>query len=124
MSHQNRGTKGGDLIMEGKSWVSQLLSIFDIWWNLRSCVDSSAKCLVTLANRGEESYKPEVYGDEITIERTLNKSGGGGYKIKNSDGKTVDTKKTTLDAIREWSARLTISNDSVVTQANLPSRSL
>ncbi|GAA5878570.1 hypothetical protein JCM1840_007454 [Sporobolomyces johnsonii] len=74
----NRGQKGGDLIMEGKP---------------------SARCCVTLANKGEDSFKPEVYGTEITIERTMNKSGGGNYKIKNSEGKTVDTKKATLDLI-------------------------
>ncbi|GAA5883202.1 hypothetical protein JCM16303_007304 [Sporobolomyces ruberrimus] len=73
----NRGTKGGDLIREGQP---------------------SARCSVTLANRGEDAFKRDVYGDEITVERTLNKSGGGGYKIKNSEGKTVDTKKATLDA--------------------------
>ncbi|GAA5956654.1 hypothetical protein JCM3765_005693 [Sporobolomyces pararoseus] len=74
----NRGTKGGDLIREGQS---------------------SARCSVTLANRGEESFKPDVYGEEITIERTINKAGGGNYKIKNDQGKTVDTKKSTLDSI-------------------------
>ncbi|GAA5952783.1 hypothetical protein JCM21900_005801 [Sporobolomyces salmonicolor] len=74
----NRGQKGGDLIMEGRP---------------------SARCCVTLANKGEDSFKPDMYGTEITIERTMNKSGGGNYKIKNSEGKTVDTKKATLDLI-------------------------
>jgi hypothetical protein len=63
---------------------------------------SSARVAVTLANRGEDAFKPDVYGDEMTVERTLNKAGGGNYKIKNSDGKTVDTKKATLDAIRSF----------------------
>ncbi|GAA5984902.1 hypothetical protein JCM11641_003620 [Rhodosporidiobolus odoratus] len=74
----NRGTKGGDLIMEGKP---------------------SARCTVTLANKGEEAYMRHIYGDSITVERTLNKNGSGAYKIKNHEGKTVDTKKATLDAI-------------------------
>lgn len=91
----------------------EISKLFDIW-SFSFRFHSSAKCLVTLANKGEEAFKPDVYGDEITIERTLNKSGGGGYKIKNSDGKTVDAKKTTLDAIREWTARITLSNDVVV----------
>ncbi|TNY22116.1 RecF/RecN/SMC [Rhodotorula diobovata] len=73
----NRGHKGGDLIMEGKT---------------------SARCTVTLANKGEEAFQHHVYGDSITVERTLNKTGGG-YKIKNHEGKVVDTKKATLDAI-------------------------
>ncbi|GAA5855652.1 hypothetical protein JCM8547_001632 [Rhodosporidiobolus lusitaniae] len=74
----NRGQKGGDLIMEGKQ---------------------SCRCTVTLANRGEDAYMPHIYGKSITIEREIKKAGGGGYKIKNHEGKTVDTKKATLDAI-------------------------
>lgn len=35
------------------------------------------------------------------MERVLNKSGSGSYKIKNAEGKVVDGKKSTLDAIRE-----------------------
>jgi hypothetical protein len=49
---------------------------------------------------GEDAFLHNIYGDEITIERTINKAGGGGYKIKNAEGKTVDTKKATLDKIR------------------------
>ncbi|GAA6008829.1 hypothetical protein JCM11491_003798 [Sporobolomyces phaffii] len=74
----NRGTKGTDLIRENQP---------------------SARCSVTLANRGEDAFKPDVYGDEITIERTIHRTGSGGYKLKNEDGKTVDTKKATLDSI-------------------------
>ncbi|CEQ43019.1 SPOSA6832_04907 [Sporobolomyces salmonicolor] len=96
----NRGQKGGDLIMEGRPlkhrppppFIRPAHSAFP-------CRASSARCCVTLANKGEDSFKPEMYGTEITIERTMNKSGGGNYKIKNSEGKTVDTKKATLDLI-------------------------
>jgi hypothetical protein len=59
-----------------------------------------ARCIVTLANKGDDAYMPHIYGDSIQIERTLNKNGSGGYKIKNHEGKTVDSKKATLDAIR------------------------
>lgn len=61
---------------------------------------NSARVSVTLANVGEDAFQHNIYGDEITIERTINKAGGGGYKIKNAEGKTVDTKKSTLDKIR------------------------
>ncbi|GAA5902360.1 hypothetical protein JCM6882_000510 [Rhodosporidiobolus microsporus] len=74
----NRGTKGGDLVMEGKA---------------------NARCAVTIANKGEEAFMHHIYGDSITIERTMAKAGSGTYKIKNHEGKTVDTKKATLDAI-------------------------
>ncbi|GAA5823619.1 hypothetical protein JCM11251_000701 [Rhodosporidiobolus azoricus] len=74
----NRGTRGGDLVMEGKT---------------------SARCAVTLANKGEDAFQPHIYGDSITVERTIAQAGSGSYKIKNHEGKTVDTKKATLDAI-------------------------
>ncbi|GAA5952187.1 hypothetical protein JCM8115_003527 [Rhodotorula mucilaginosa] len=76
----NRGQKGGDLVMEGAT-------------------NNTARVSVTLANVGEDAFLHNIYGDEITIERTINKAGGGGYKIKNAEGKTVDTKKATLDKI-------------------------
>lgn len=64
------------------------------------CPLSSARVSVTLANAGEDAFQHKTYGDQITIERTINKEGGGSYKIKNAEGKTVDTKKATLDQIR------------------------
>ena len=42
---------------------------------------------VTLSNKGQGTYKKEIYGDYITIERTINAtSGAGGYKILNEHG--------------------------------------
>jgi chromosome segregation ATPase len=42
---------------------------------------------------------PDVYGSSVIIERTLLKDGGGGYKLKSKDGKTVSTKKDDLQAM-------------------------
>ncbi|KAI5475018.1 hypothetical protein MNV49_002076, partial [Pseudohyphozyma bogoriensis] len=61
--------------------------------------DSSATCLVTLSNEGEDAFQSKTYGKTITVERRINKDMGGSYKIKDHKGKTVDTKKATLDAI-------------------------
>jgi hypothetical protein len=86
--------------MEGKTCVVRSLCPrvqLTIFSSLRM-----ARCSVTLANKGDDSFMPHVYGDSITIERTLNKTGSGGYKIKNHEGKTVDAKKATLDAIRAF----------------------
>ena len=47
---------------------------------------SSADVCITLRNRGPDAYKHGVYGDRIIVERKLQKEGGGGYKIKSSDG--------------------------------------
>lgn len=85
--------------MEGKSYVASA-SRSSSPVLISTARYSSARCSVTLANVGEDAYQPEVFGKQITIERTLNKAGGGAYKIKNAESKTVDTKKALLDAIR------------------------
>lgn len=63
---------------------------------------SYALCSVRIKNRGTDAYQPAVYGQSITVERRIGKDSGS-YKLKNHEGKVVDTKKATLDAIRELS---------------------
>jgi hypothetical protein len=41
----------------------------------------SGSVTLRLANRGPEAYRPEEYGDSISIERRILRDGGGGYKI-------------------------------------------
>lgn len=60
---------------------------------------SQAKISLRLGNRGDEAFHPETYGKSITIERTLNRDGSGGYKLKGSNNKTVSTKKEHLQAM-------------------------
>lgn len=48
--------------------------------------ERSARVIVTLRNRGVEAYRPEEYGDSITVERVINYEGTGSYQIKNSRG--------------------------------------
>lgn len=59
-----------------------------------------AICTVHLKNQGSDAFEPSVFGKTIIIERRINKDMGGGYKIRNSEKKVVDTKKATLDKIR------------------------
>lgn len=40
------------------------------------CCSSSAVVQVDLKNRGEDAFKPELYGDTITIERRIAESTG------------------------------------------------
>ena len=51
--------------------------------------DSSANCAkvrVTLLNKGSDAFQPEVYGDYITVERTIALRGGyNGYKLFSAD---------------------------------------
>ncbi|KAF9156913.1 Structural maintenance of chromosomes protein 6 [Linnemannia schmuckeri] len=52
-----------------------------------------------LRNRGNDGYKPEIYGESIIVERRISLDGGSSYKIKNAKGKTVSTKRDDLVAI-------------------------
>ena len=53
---------------------------------------------VTLDNADEDAFEPELFGKEIIIERMIDKTTSH-YKIKNEWGKTVSTKRETLDNI-------------------------
>jgi len=67
--------------------------------SLKSLIKSgqnSAVVEIVLKNNGEDPVKPDVYGDRITIERRITSDGSSSYKIKNSSGKVVSTKKDDL----------------------------
>ena len=54
---------------------------------------SSAKVEITMYNQGEDAYRHEVYGDSITIVRSVGASGGGGYNLKDHRKLVVQDKK-------------------------------
>lgn len=59
---------------------------------------SSARVQVTLLNGGSDAYKPDVYGDTVTIERRIaGSSGSNGYKILNHAMQQVSTSKNELN---------------------------
>lgn len=60
----------------------------------------TARITVKLTNGGE-GYRPDVYGDVITIERTFDINGTSSYKLKSKAGKTISTKKDELEAITD-----------------------
>ena len=41
---------------------------------------------VTLLNEGPDAYKAKDYGNRITVERRINKGGGGGYRLLSQSG--------------------------------------
>ena len=47
---------------------------------------SYAQVSIKLRNRGQDAYKPNDYGDCITVERRISNDGSGSYKIKARDG--------------------------------------
>ncbi|WWC88499.1 uncharacterized protein L201_003410 [Kwoniella dendrophila CBS 6074] len=68
---------------------------------IRKGADKSIITLV-MANSGPEAFKPDVYGDQIVIERTISSNGSSGYKFKATrDGKTLFNKRSELTAISE-----------------------
>ena len=60
---------------------------------------SAAEVRVHIRNRGRDAFRPDAYGELITIERRINADGNGAWKIRGAHGKTVSTKREELDAI-------------------------
>eukprot|EP00980_Cylindrotheca_fusiformis_P021406 scaffold8259_cov143-Cylindrotheca_fusiformis.AAC.24 len=59
---------------------------------------ANAKIQVTLLNKGEDGYQHDVYGDTITVERTIALRGGyNGYKLYDQDKNEVSRNKKDLD---------------------------
>ncbi|KAK4702049.1 structural maintenance of chromosomes protein 6, partial [Phenoliferia sp. Uapishka_3] len=58
-----------------------------------------AICSVQLKNQGPDAYEAEKFGDSITIERRINRGGGGSYRVRNNNGSTVDRNKAAVDKI-------------------------
>lgn len=52
---------------------------------------SKAVVQVTLVNKGEGAYQRDVFGDFITIERSISadRARGGGYKLLNERGASI-----------------------------------
>ena len=75
---------------------------FNLWKSIGQFQLSFNQYLIDLP-KGEDSYRPDVYGKSISIIRTITKTGAGGYKIKDSNGKIVCDKKVReeLDRILE-----------------------
>ncbi|XP_011637103.1 structural maintenance of chromosomes protein 6 [Pogonomyrmex barbatus] len=58
---------------------------------------SSTTIEIILINKGDTAYKPEIYGDMITVVRTIGATSS--YKIKNWRGEILSTKRDELDNI-------------------------
>ncbi|XP_071651386.1 structural maintenance of chromosomes protein 6-like isoform X2 [Temnothorax longispinosus] len=58
---------------------------------------NSATVEITLVNKGDTAYKPDIYGDTITVIRTIRNTSS--YKIKNWRGEIVSTEQDELDSI-------------------------
>ncbi|KAI4204750.1 MAG: hypothetical protein LQ346_001574 [Caloplaca aetnensis] len=71
---------------------------------------------VKIKNRGDSAYQPETYGQSIIVERQFTRGGTSGFKLKNSEGRLISTKKSDLEDICDYFA-LQIDNPmNVLTQ--------
>lgn len=61
-----------------------------------------ARVLVKIANRGENAYKPDEYGESIIVERHFSASGSSGFKLKSAEGRIITLKKTVLEEILDF----------------------
>jgi len=61
---------------------------------------AGAKVRVTLLNRGDDGFQRDVYGDTITVERSISLRGGyNGYKLLDDQLKEKSRSKRDLDAM-------------------------
>ncbi|XP_070161215.1 structural maintenance of chromosomes protein 6 [Polyergus mexicanus] len=60
---------------------------------------NSATIEITLVNKGDTAFKHDIYGDTITVVRTIGNASS--YKIKNWRGDTISAKRDELDNIIE-----------------------
>ncbi|KAG7461051.1 hypothetical protein MATL_G00205940 [Megalops atlanticus] len=61
--------------------------------------ESSADVYITLRNRGQDAFKPEVFGPAIIVELRISSEGLRTYKLKSKTGQLVSTKKEELVSI-------------------------
>lgn len=59
---------------------------------------------VKIKNRGQDAYKPDIYGESIIVERHFSKSGTSGFRVKTALGQTYSTKKQEVDELVEYYA--------------------
>ncbi|GAB1317271.1 Structural maintenance of chromosomes protein 6 [Madurella fahalii] len=73
---------------------------------------------VKLKNKGQDAYKPDIYGESIIVERHFTKSGSSGFKVKTALGQTHSTKKQEVDEIVEYYALQVDNPLNVLSQDN------
>ena len=78
--------------------------------------EDSCTVKVKIRNGGETGYHPDLYGSSITVERTFNRGGTSGFKLRNASDRIVSTRKADLDEISDYYALQLDNPISVLTQ--------
>ena len=72
-----------------------------------------------MSNEGPEAFKPDVYGRQIVIERTIEKNGSSNYKFRaERNGKIMAHKKEELTQISQNFSIIIDSPLTILTQDN------
>ncbi|KAK6621266.1 hypothetical protein RUM43_011572 [Polyplax serrata] len=58
-----------------------------------------AQVSITLVNKGNNAFKKDMYGSQITITRNISKTGSNSYSCKSESGSIVSKKKEEVDSI-------------------------
>uniref|UniRef100_A0A6I8PMA1 Structural maintenance of chromosomes protein 6 n=1 Tax=Xenopus tropicalis TaxID=8364 RepID=A0A6I8PMA1_XENTR len=61
--------------------------------------ENFAEISITLRNRGQDAYKPDVFGNSITVRQRITTEGGRTYKLKSATGAVISNKKEELTMI-------------------------
>ncbi|RDW73844.1 hypothetical protein BP5796_07286 [Coleophoma crateriformis] len=64
--------------------------------------EDNATLSVKLKNQGASAYQQDLYGESIIVERHFSSTGSSGFKLKNSAGRIVSTKKSDVDDVLEY----------------------
>lgn len=58
--------------------------------------------IIKLKNEGDDAYQPELFGEEIIVERHFSRSGNNTFKMKTSTGRLISNKKSDIDELVEY----------------------
>ena len=74
---------------------------------------------MTLWNTGDDAYRPDVYGECLTIERRFRKNGASVWKLFTSRGQSVpNVKKKDIDHILDHLSINAVNPLAIMTQVN------
>ena len=62
---------------------------------------TQAKVEVSICNIGQDALEPDVYGNVITVERTINATGAAPFKIRNQWGKEMGSSRDALTRVTD-----------------------
>ncbi|KAK4124198.1 P-loop containing nucleoside triphosphate hydrolase protein [Parathielavia appendiculata] len=63
-----------------------------------------AVLIVKIKNRGQDAYKPDIYGESVIVERHFSKTGSSGFRVKTALGQVHSVKKQEVDDLVEYYA--------------------